>query len=95
MVLETELRKLREEMQQLRADVINLLHGRQLAGNWIKQDVACAMLNVKPRQLQRIRKHADKNGYLTGSITWRKGHGRTVEYSKKDIEAYLNKIVVR
>lgn len=92
MVIETEIKRLREEMKQEFHELRKLITGRNITGNWVKQEVACAMLEILPRQLRNVRKHLDPNGKAVGSIAWRKGKGRTVEYYKPDIEKYLSKI---
>lgn len=80
----------RFEMQELR----KLIVGKNIVGNWVKQPMACAMINVKPRQLRNIRIHLDKNNNTVGQIKWRKGKGKTVEYWKPDLENYLNQITI-
>lgn len=95
MVVETRLRKLEEKIERNHAEVIRLLMGRNILGNWVSQKIACATLNVKPRQLQNIRIHLDKDNKTVGSIRWRKGQGKSVQYHKADIEKYLSKITVQ
>lgn len=90
MVIETELRKLREQHKQL----VDTLTGRHLLSQWIHQPVACAMLNIKPRQLRNIRKHLNKDKNPVGEIRWKKGKGRQVMYYKPDIEKYLNAFII-
>lgn len=90
----TEIRQLKQQLKESIRETQKLIAGKMPIGNWVKQDMACAMLNVKPRQMRNIRKHLDKNGTAVGSIRWRKGHGKTVEYFKPDLESYLNKITV-
>jgi hypothetical protein len=89
-VFETEIRKLRQEMKDQHRELIKLIATRVLIGNWVKQDVACALINVKPRRMRDLRIHTDANGKVVGVIKWRKGKGKTVEYWKADLEAYLN-----
>ena len=93
-VIETRLRKLEEKIEKGFTELRSLITGRNILGNWVMQPMACAMLGVKPRQLQNIRIHKDKSGNITGSIRWRKGKGKSVQYHKADIEAYLNEITV-
>lgn len=95
MIVETRLRKLEEKMEKHFAELRSLLMGRNIAGNWVSQKMACASLNVKPRQLQNIRIHLDKDNKTVGSIRWRKGAGKSVQYHKADIEKYLSKITVQ
>jgi len=94
LISETEFKKLKEEIRKEFSEIKNLLYGKGILNNWVKQNIACAMLNVKPRQLQNIRIHFDKNKNKVGSIRWRKGRGRTIEYHKSDIENYLNSVTV-
>jgi hypothetical protein len=95
-VLETEIKRLREEQQQMFKELRQLIAGRNMAmlGSYVKQDVACEMLNIKTRRLADIRIHTDKDGKKVGCIRWRKGAGRTVEYHKADLEKYLSKITI-
>lgn len=94
MVLETQLRKLQEEMRQGFAELRSLISGKNIIGNWVSQPMACAILNVKPRQLRNIRIHADASGKTVGCIRWRKGKGRSVQYHKEDLQRYLNEITI-
>jgi hypothetical protein len=95
-VIETEIRMLRQELRQELKELRQLIAGRNMAimGNYVKQDVACTMLNIKARRLADIRIHIDKDGKKVGCIRWRKGAGRTVEYHKADLEKYLSKITI-
>lgn len=86
MVIELEIRKLREQNKR----VEDMLTGRHLLSQWVHQNIACVMLNIKPRRLRDVRVHVDKNGKLKGDIKWKKGKGRQVMYYKPDIEKYLN-----
>ena len=86
MVIELEIRKLREQNKR----VEDMLTGRHLLSQWVHQNIACVMLNIKPRRLRDVRVHVDKNGKLQGDIKWKKGKGRQVMYYKPDIEKYLN-----
>lgn len=95
MIVETELKKLRLEFKKEMQDMRKLILGHNIIGNWVKQEITCAMLNVQPRQLRNIRIHTDKNKAVVGCIKWRKGKGKTVEYFKPDIERYLNNITVQ
>lgn len=95
MIIETRLRRLEEKMEKGFAEIRSLICGKNIIGNWVSQPMACAMLNVKARQLQNIRIHQDKDGKLVGVIRWRKGSGRSVQYHKADLEKYLNKITVQ
>lgn len=98
MQIETEIKKLRQEFSSVRSDLAELrklICGKNLVGNWVKQELACVMLNVKPRRMRDIRKHIDKDGKTVGCIRWRKGSGKTVEYYKPDLEAYISKITVQ
>lgn len=95
MAFETEIKKQRQETKQQFDDLRKLIAGRGIISQWIKQPIACAMLNVKPRQLRNIRKHLDKNLNIIGTIGWRKGKGRSVEYFKPDVEKYLSHIVIQ
>jgi len=94
MIPELEIKKLREEQQAGFAALGALIMGRGILGQWVMQDIACQMLGVEPRQIRNIRLHQDRFGKTVGSIRWRKGHGKTVEYHKADIEKYLNRITV-
>jgi hypothetical protein len=94
MVVELEIKKLREEFKSQLDDLRKLIMGRNIVGNWVKQPIACAMIDVQPRQLRNLRIHVDASGKRSGSIRWRKGKGKTREYHKADLEAYLNEITV-
>lgn len=94
-VFETEIKKLRNEMRMGFQELRKLICGKNIVGNWVKQPMACAMISVSPRQLRNIRIHSDKNGKVVGTIRWRKGSGKSVEYYKPDLEKYLSKIVVQ
>jgi hypothetical protein len=94
MIVETEIRRLKQEMREGFAELRKLICGRNIVGNWVMQPMACAMLNVKPRRLREIRIHMGKDGKLCGVIRWRKGKGKSVQYHKSDIEKYLNEISV-
>lgn len=94
MVVELEIKKLREEMNARFSDLFKVLSGKAITGNWVKQREACNMLGIKERRLRDIRIHQDKNKRLVGTIRWRKGRGKTVEYHKADIESYRNAITV-
>jgi hypothetical protein len=94
MTIELRLKKMEEKFTSQIDELRKLIVGRNLVGNWVKQPMACAMINVKPRQLRSIRIHVDKEGNKVGCIKWRKGKGRTVEYFKPDLEKYLNQITI-
>lgn len=94
MIIETRLRRLEEKMDQGFDEIRRLICGKNIVGNWIMQEMACAMINVKPVRLRQIRIHADKDGKTIGCIRWRKGKGRTVQYHKADLEKYLNEITI-
>lgn len=93
-VWETEIRKLRQQMKDQHRELVKMIATRVLIGNWVKQDVACALINVSPRQMRNIRIHKDKYGKVVGEIKWRKGKGKSVEYWKPDLESYLNETTV-
>lgn len=95
MILETTIKQLRREMQDGFAEIRKLIMGKNIVGNWVSQPVACAMINVKPRQLRNLRIHQDASGKITGTIRWRKGNGRTVQYHKADLEKYINLVTVQ
>lgn len=96
MIVETELKKQREETKQQFNELRKLITSRGIVSQWVKQDVACEMLNIKVRHLRNLRKHLDKNNNMVGYIGWRKGRGRvSIEYLKADIEKYLNHVVIR
>jgi hypothetical protein len=92
MVVETEIRKLREQHKQL----VDVITGRHILSQWVHQHVACIMLNIKTRQLRNIRIHEDKKTKnIVGYIKWKKGKGRKqVLYYKPDIEKYLNAVTI-
>lgn len=94
MTVEIRLKRMEEKLTSQIDELRKLIVGRNLVGNWVKQPMACAMLNVQPRQLRRLRIHLDVNGKKTGTIKWRKGKGKSVEYWKPDLEAYLNQITI-
>jgi len=82
-------------MEEGFAEIRKLFLGKNVLGTWLSQSMTCAMLNIKVRQLQSIRIHIDnKSGKQVGCIRWRKGKGKSVQYHKADIEAYLNQITV-
>jgi len=95
MVVETEIRKLREEVKTQFAEMRMLLLGKNIVGTWVSQQVACAQLNILPRRLRDIRLHANKMGKMQGSIRWRKGNGKMVQYHKGDIEKYLSQTTMQ
>ncbi len=92
-VVETEIRKLKQEMRDGFAELRKLICGRNIAGNWVMQPMACAMLNLSARRLREVRIH-EKDGKRVGCIRWRKGKGRSVQYWKPDLERYLNETSV-
>ncbi len=94
MILETRLRRLEEKVEKGFQEIRQLICGKNIVGNWVMQPMACAMLNVKPRQLRNLRIHLDGNGRTVGCLRWRKGKGRTVHYHKADLEKYLNEITI-
>lgn len=94
-VIETEFKHFRQEVRREFQELRNLICGKNIVGNWVKQPMACAMINVKPRQIRNIRLHTDKHGKAIGCIRWRKGRGKTVEYYKPDLEKYLSKITIQ
>jgi len=77
------------------AEMRKLICGKNIVGNWVAQNMACAMLNIKPRRMRDIRKHLDKDGKQVGAIRWRKSAGKKIEYYKPDLEAWLNNIQVQ
>jgi hypothetical protein len=93
-VWEVEIRKLRQEMRDQHRELMKLVMNKMPLGNWVDQVMACAMLKVSPRQLRNIRIHSDQNGKVVGTIRWRKGKGKQVQYHKQDLENYLNKITI-
>jgi hypothetical protein len=93
MIPELEIKKLRAEIRQEFKDLRAMLSGRAVLGNWVKQEAACDMLEIKPRQLRNLRIRLDVNGKKVGCIRWRQGRGKTKEYHKADIESYLNGVM--
>jgi len=93
-VAETEIRKLRIELRTEIQQLRKMIATRLVADVWVNQSMACALLNVKPRQLANIRKHLDKNQQPTGSIAWKKGKGKSCLYYKPDIEKYRGEIIM-
>lgn len=93
MIIETRLRRLEEKVEKGFAELRSLICGKNIVGNWVMQDMACAMLNVKSRQLRKIRLHLVE-GKTVGSIRWRKGKGKSVQYHKDDLQRYLNAITM-
>lgn len=92
--IETEVRKLKLEMK-LQFDMLRkMIVTRLVADKWVQQDVACVLLNVKPRQLRNVRRHLDKDKKITGSIGWKKGTGKNVLYYAPDIEKYNSAYVI-
>lgn len=88
-VIETEIRKLRDEFRSEIKEMRKLIVGKLVAGSWVEQKYACVMINVKPRQLCNIRVHLDKDDKKVGCIRWKKGKGRSVFYYKPDLEKYI------
>jgi len=88
MVVETEIRKLKLEMRREIAELRRIICTRMVADKWVKQDVACVLLNVNPRRLRDLRVHLNRNGKKVGYIGWQKGNGRNVLYYLPDIEKY-------
>lgn len=95
MVIETEIKHLKRQMQEGFAELRKLIMGKGIVGNWVMEPMACAMINVKSRRLRELRIHNDKNGKLVGCIRWRKGNGRTAQYHKADLEKYMNQYTVQ
>jgi hypothetical protein len=93
--IETEFKKLRLEIKTEMADLRKLICGRNIVGNWVAQDMACAMLGIKRRRIAQIRKHLDKDKKQVGCIRWRKSKGNKIEYYKPDLESWLNNINVQ
>jgi len=93
--IETEVKKLRLEMLQGFQEIRKLICGKNIVGNWVAQNMACAMLGIGKRRIAQIRKHIDKDGKTAGSIRWRKSSGRKIEYYKPDLELWLNKVNVQ
>lgn len=95
LVSPTDVRRMvRQELKVQLDEIRKLIMGKGTVGNWVKQDMACIMLDVKSRRLRDIRYHQDAAGKVVGSIKWRKGKGKTIEYWKPDIEKFLNHITV-
>ena len=95
MIIETRLKHLEQKMTTGFAELRSLIMGKNIVGNWVMQPVACAMINVKPRQLRNLRIHKDASGKMVGCIRWRKGKGRTAQYHKADLEKYMNQFTVQ
>lgn len=93
-VLETEFKKFAAEMRKEINELKRLIVTRAVAEKWVRQDVACIMLNIKPRQLANIRIHVDKNGSRAGSISWKKGKGKNCLYYLPDIEKYNSSVII-
>lgn len=94
MTIETRFKRLEDRVISEISELRKLIVGRNLVGNWVMQPMACAMLNVSPRRMRDIRIHTDKHGNVTGTIRWRKGKGKTVQYYKPDLEKYLDQITI-
>lgn len=95
MIIETRLKQIERKMNEGFAEMRKLILGKNIVGIWVMQPMACAMINVKARQLRSLRIHTDANGKVTGCIRWRKGKGRTVQYHKADLEKYINQFTVQ
>ena len=93
MIIETRLKRLEEKVDKGFDEIRRLICGKNIVGNWVMLDVACAMINVKPSRLRQIRLR-NVNGKVVGCIRWRKGKGRTPQYHKADLERYLNEITI-
>lgn len=93
--IETEVKKLRAEMLQGFQEMRKLICGKNIVGNWVSQDMSCAMLDVGKRRMSQIRKHIDSNGQPIGFIRWRKSSGKKIEYWKPDLEKWLSNIQVQ
>jgi hypothetical protein len=93
MIIETRLKRLEEKVDKGFDEIRRLICAKNIVGNWVMQDVACAMINVKPSRLRQIRIR-NVNGNVVGCIRWRKGKGRTPQYHKADLEKYLNEITI-
>lgn len=85
---------MRQEFKREIAVLKQIICTKMIPTKWVDQDVACMLLKVKPRQLNNIRVHLDKNGKKVGSIGWRKGKGRNTQYFLPDIEKYNNSFVI-
>lgn len=86
--IEMEIRKLRNEFGQKFKELQRIIVTHMVKDKWVQQDVACALMNIKPRTLRDIRIHLDKNEKKVGCIGWKKGKGRNVLYYLPDIEKY-------
>jgi hypothetical protein len=93
-VIETEIRKLKIEMRKEMAALRKMIATRLIADKWVQQDVACILLNIKPRQLANIRIHLDKENKKAGSIGWKKGRGKNILYYLPDIEKYNSAVTI-
>lgn len=93
-VLETEIRKMRIEFRKEIQELRKIIVTRLVPDKWVDAATACALLNVKKRQLANIRVHLDKDGKKCGSISWKKGSGKNCLYYLPDIEKYNGAIIM-
>ncbi len=87
-IIETEIRKMRMEFKKEINDLKRIIVTKMTPDKWVDADVACAMMNIKTRQLQNVRLHNDKDNKRVGFLRWKKGAGRNVKYYLPDIENY-------
>jgi hypothetical protein len=87
-IIETEFKRFQIEMRKEMAQLKKIICTRLIIDKWVQQDIACALLHVKKRQLANIRIHLDKEGKKVGTISWKKGAGKNILYYLPDIEKY-------
>lgn len=93
-VIETEIRKMRLEFKKEIQELRKMIATRLIADKWVPAATACALLNVKKRQLANIRVHIDKDGLKAGCISWKKGRGKNCLYYLPDIEKYNSSVTI-
>jgi hypothetical protein len=86
-IIETEFRRFKIDVAKQITELKRIIITRMIKDTWVQQDVACAILNIKSRQLANIRVHM-KDGVKVGCISWKKGKGKNCLYYMPDIEKY-------
>lgn len=93
-VLETQIRQMRIEFKKEIQELRKMIATRLVADKWVNAATACALLNVKKRQLANIRVHLGKDGKKAGCIGWKKGTGKNCLYYLPDIEKYNSAVTI-
>jgi len=93
-LLETQIKNMLLKQSREIAELRKIIVTRLVPDKWVNAATACALLNVKRRQLANIRLHLDKDGKNAGSISWKKGKGKNCLYYLPDIEKYNSAVTI-